>query len=88
VQRVEELALEAPFELGIVEIARVKIKGIRVHGHRRVFELEGDFHALALGACGEVKQGMLVETQLREHTIEASIRSVGHARILAEGRKN
>jgi hypothetical protein len=31
---------------------------------------------------------MLVETQLGEDTIEASIGSIGHARILAEGRRN
>jgi hypothetical protein len=64
VQRVVELALEAPFELGVVKVAGVQIEVIGVHGHGRVFELDDDLHAFAFGTRGEVQQRMLVEAEL------------------------
>src|SRR5580700_4804117 len=40
VQRVVELALEAPFELRMVEVAGMEFKIIRVHRDRGAFELD------------------------------------------------
>ncbi len=83
-QRVEELALEAPFELGIVEIARVKSEIISVHGHGFIFEFNDDFYALALGARGKIKERMLVEAQLGEDTVEADAGSFRHEGIVKQ----
>src|SRR5207302_4905877 len=49
-QRIEELALEAPFELRIVEVARMKVEIVSMHGHGFIFELNDDLDAFALGA--------------------------------------
>ena len=62
VQCIEELALKAPFKLRIVEIARVQIEIVGVHGDGFIFELDDDLDTLAFLARGEVQQGMLVET--------------------------
>jgi len=55
VQGVEELALKAPFELWMVEVARMEIKIIGMHRNGGVFELNDNFHTLAFGARGEVQ---------------------------------
>ena len=84
VQRVVELALEAPFELRVVEVARVQVEIIRVHRDRGVFELDDDFHAFALGARGEVQQRMLVEAELGEDSVEAGGGGLGHRGIVKQ----
>ncbi len=61
VQGIEELALEAPFELGIVEIARMEIEVISVHRNRFIFELDDDLHAFSLSARREVQQWVFVK---------------------------
>jgi hypothetical protein len=86
VQGVEELALEAPFELGVVEVAGMKIEIVDVHGDGFVFELDDDLDAVFLGARGEIQEGMLVEAELGLDAVEARVCTFGHARILAEGR--
>ena len=73
VQCIEELALEAPLELRVIEIARMEVEVIGVHGNGFVFELDDDFNALALGARGEVQKWMFVEPQLGEDTIKSNI---------------
>ena len=73
VQGIEELALEAPFKLRVVEIAWVQIKIVRVHRGGFIFELDDDPDTFALGARREVQQRVLVEAELREDAVEASI---------------
>src|ERR1700679_2043545 len=58
-QRVIQLPLKAPFEVGMVEVARMKIEVIRMNRNRCVFELNDDFHALALGASRKIHQRCL-----------------------------
>src|ERR1700738_2615644 len=73
VQGIVELALKAPFKLSIVEVAGMHIKIISVHRHGWIFELNNYFHAISFGARREIKQRMLVESQLIEYAIQASI---------------
>jgi len=82
VERVVKLALEAPLELRVVEIARVEIEVVGVHGDGLVFKVDDDFDAVTLGAGGEVQQGVFVETKLGEDTIEASV--FRHVAIVAK----
>jgi hypothetical protein len=63
-QRVEELALEAPFKLGVVEIARVQIKIVSVHGDGFILELNDHLDAFAFIPCRKVQQGMFIEAEL------------------------
>ena len=49
-QCVVELALKAPLELRVVEIARMQIEIIRMNRNCGVFKLDNDFHRVALGA--------------------------------------
>src|ERR1035441_1119107 len=81
VQAVEELALEGPLELRIVEIARMHLEVIGVD--RRISETGPDdyFDGLAFGARIELDQRMLVELELLLHAQEA----VGsHSAIVAD----
>src|ERR1700733_2105410 len=48
VHSIVELALEAPFELGMVEIARMEVEVICMHGHGCIFELDHNFDSFAL----------------------------------------
>jgi len=87
VQRVIKLALETPFEVGVVQVARMEIKKIRVDGQGSVFELDDDFDAVAFGAGAEVQEGVLVKSQLSKHTLEPGVGGRGHARIVNAGNK-
>jgi len=80
VQAIEDLPLEAPLELGIVEIAGMQLEVVDVN--RRVGEARPDNHLdrFALGAGVELDQRMLVESQLLLHALEART----HAAIVAE----
>jgi len=71
VQRIEELALKAPFELRIVEIARMKLEVVGVNRDVFVLELDNDFNAFTLRARGEIQQWMFVEAQLSQDPLEA-----------------
>ena len=81
---VVELALEAPFELRVIEIAGMEVEVIGVDGNRGIVELDDDFHAIAFGAGGEVQQRMLVELELGEHAVEAWVGGFGHSAIVLE----
>src|SRR5580658_6823463 len=59
VQCIVELALEAPFELGMVKIAGMEIEVVRMHGKGGILELNYDFDAFAFGARGKVQERML-----------------------------
>ena len=56
VQTIVELALQAPFELGVVQITRMQIEIVSVHRDGGIFELDDEFYAIALGASREVEQ--------------------------------
>jgi hypothetical protein len=84
VEGVVELALETPFELRVVEVAGMQIEIICVDGERGLFELNDDLDAFALGARGEIQQGMFVEKQLRLHAVQAGMGGFGHRGILLE----
>jgi len=87
VQAIKELALESPFELGMVQVAGMELEIIGVYGDIRIFELDDDLDAFALVAGGEVEQGMLVEAKLGEHAVETWVRRSWHSRILVESGK-
>jgi hypothetical protein len=71
VQRIEELALKAPLELRIVEIARMEFEVVGVNRDVFVLELDDDFNAFTLRARREIQQWMFVEAQLSEDPLEA-----------------
>ena len=71
VERIEELALEAPFELRMVEIAWVEVEIVGVHGDGFIFELDDDLNPFALGMRGEIQERVLVEAELGEDAVEA-----------------
>jgi len=85
VQGIVELALEAPFELGVIEISGMEVEVISVNGYAFVFELNDHFDGVGFGTSREGQQGMLIEAQLGLNTFEAGL---GHKRILAERRKS
>ena len=76
VEGVVELALEGPFELGVVQITRMQIEVVGVHRHAWILELDDQFNAITFRASIEIEQWVLVETQLSENAIQALIR--GH----------
>ena len=78
-QAIVELALERPFELWMVKIARVHLEVVGVYRDGRILEADDDFYSIALFPGAEVEQGVLIETQLCKHTIEA-----GHGVIVNE----
>jgi len=55
VQTIVELALEAPFKLRMIQVARVQLKIVGMHRDDRVLELDNDFHRFALGAGIEIE---------------------------------
>jgi hypothetical protein len=83
VQRIVKLALKAPLELRVVEIARVQIEIIGVNGNVFVFELDDGFNSLALGPSRKIQQRMLVECELSEDAVE-SRGGLSHPVILAD----
>jgi len=84
VQCIIELALKTPFELRMIEIARMQVEVVSVHRHGWIFELNNYFHAISLRTRRKIKQGMLVKTQLVENAIQASISSFGHNGIVKQ----
>jgi hypothetical protein len=84
VQRIVELALEAPFELRMVEVAGMEIEVISVHGDGCVFESDYEFDPLAFCVSGEIQQWVFVETELGEDSIQARGSSFGHTGIVKQ----
>ena len=84
VQGVVELALEAPFELGVVEVAGMEIEIVGVHGDGFVFEFDDDLNSVSFGACGKVQEGMLVEAELGLNAVEARVCTFGHVVIVEQ----
>ena len=56
-QAIVELALQGPFELGVVQIARMQIEIVGVYGDRRILELNDQFDAIPLGAWKNSNRG-------------------------------
>jgi hypothetical protein len=81
VESVEELALEGPLELRVVEVARVQLETVGVHRDRFVFELDDDLDTFAFGAGGEIQQWMFVEAELSEDAVEAGVGGFGHIEL-------
>ena len=70
-QAVVELALEAPFEPRIIQVAWMQVKVVGVHRNRRTLELDDYFHTFALGARREIQQRVLIKAELSEDPFEA-----------------
>ncbi len=68
-QAIEELALEGPFKLRMVQIAWVKFEIVGVDRHRRVLEADDHLYGITLGTGGEIQQGMFVEAKLFKHSL-------------------
>jgi hypothetical protein len=71
VQGIVELALKAPLELGVVEIARMKVEVVGVDGSALIFEFDDDFDALPFRSRGKVQKRMLIQAKLGEDAVEA-----------------
>jgi hypothetical protein len=82
VQAVVKLALEAPLELGIVQVPWVQLEVISMYGNGRILKLDNDFHPFSLGPRREIKQWVLIETELGEHAFQARIGSSRHKMIV------
>ena len=78
VQGVVELALEAPFELRVVEVAGMQIEIVSVNRDTPVFELDNYLDAFAFSPGGESQKGMLVEAELGLDSIQARAGGFGH----------
>jgi hypothetical protein len=53
-QAIVELALETPFELGMIEISRMEIEQVSVNRDRGILEVDHDFDTFSFGT--RVKQ--------------------------------
>jgi len=82
VQAIVKLALKTPFELGVVQIARMQVEVVSVHRHGWILKLNDQFDAIAFSASGEVEQGVLVETELSEDALQACMAAFGHRCIV------
>lgn len=83
-QAVEELALEGPLKLRVVQIAGMKLEIVGMHGNVRVLKLDDDFDGVAFVAGIEIEQRMFVEPELVKHALETSIGGFWHLTILIE----
>jgi hypothetical protein len=81
VQRVVKLALKAPLELRVVEIAGMQIEIVSVNRHAFVLEADNDFYAFAFGTGRKGQQWMFVERELSEHAVESTL-SARHDEIV------
>ena len=79
-QSVVQLPLELPFELRVIQIARMHFIKVGMHGHGAMHELDADLDAIALGLRAETQQGVLIEAQLLEHAVKPGVGSVGHGK--------
>jgi hypothetical protein len=84
VQGIVELSLEAPFELGVVEVAGMEIEIVGVHRDGFVFEFDDDLNSVSFGACGKVQEGMLIEVELGLDAVEARVCTFGHLVIVEQ----
>ena len=81
VQAVEDLALEGPLKLCIVEIAGMQLEVVSMYWRIGKAWPDDDFDGVALGASIKLDERVLVEAQLLLDTSE----TVGsHARIVDE----
>ncbi len=64
VQRVVDLALEVPGELGVIEVAGMDLKLVGMHGDGRVLQIDQDLYDAVRFPRRESQQGMIVEPQV------------------------
>ena len=81
VQAVEELALEGPLELRIIQIARMKVVIVGMYFGLSEARAENDLDAVTLRTRAELHQRMLIQLQLIKHLGEAV---GGHTGIVEE----
>ena len=62
VQAIVKLALECPFELGMVKIAGMHFEAVGVHRDGRIFEVDEDFNCVTFFLGLKVEERMFVET--------------------------
>jgi hypothetical protein len=62
VQAVEELALEGPLKLRVVEVARMKFEIVGMNRNPRILEVDDYFDGVTFGAGAEVEQRVLVQS--------------------------
>ncbi len=77
-QAVKELPLEGPLELGVIQVARVKLEVVGMHGYVGILELDNDLHALPFPASVEGEQGVFVQAELGKDPIKTRIGGAGH----------
>src|SRR5262249_32547373 len=78
VQAIKELALKGPLELRMIQIARVHIKQIGMHGYWRVLEVNDYLDCLTLCPRRELQQRVLVETQLLQYFFQPRLSGFRH----------
>ena len=64
VESVVELALEGPFKLGTVQIARVQVEVVSVNRDAVILELDDDFYAVVFGTRRKIQQRVFIQSQL------------------------
>ncbi len=74
-QAVIELPLECPFELRILDVARMELEVIGVHGYRRILERDDDLDRFAFQPRVKRQQWMLIQTQVLEDAFKVLLRS-------------
>ena len=70
-QAIEDLTLKSPFELGIVQIAGMQLKVIRMDRGIGEARPDDDFDGVVFGAGIELHQRMFVEAELLLHAGQA-----------------
>ena len=80
VQAIEDLPLEGPLELWIVEIAWVKLKVVGVHRRIGKARPDDELDGFALGPRVELDEGMFIQPELLLHALKPG----AHPAIVAE----
>jgi len=84
VQAIIELPLEGPFELRMIQVTRMELEVVGMHGDTRILELNDDFHSLAFSLSGKIEQRVLIQPELGKNAIQSGIAYGRHASILTE----
>jgi len=82
VEAVVDLALKMPGKLRVIEIARMDCKGIRMHRHGRILQIDQNLDETVCFARGKCEKWMLVESEVVENL--RKLRGVGHGNIVVE----
>ena len=88
VQAIVKLTLKAPFELGVVQVARMQVEVVSMHWDGWILKLDDQLNAIALGTRAEIKQGVLVKAQLSQDPFQTWIATFSHDGIVTGIEKN